>query len=111
MMDALTLDGLMAEGRPSATIQARFEEWLRTKDGEYVYHWIAVRATKMRRMGWKHYGIKAMWEAARFARDVQVGPDADGYKLNNNFTSRLARQLMADYPELAGFFEVRGLRA
>ena len=56
------------------TLQARFEEWLETDDGQYVARWVRSQALTLRTRGWKHYGIAALWEAARFSRDVQVGP-------------------------------------
>ena len=33
------------------------------------------------------------------------------FKLNDHFRSRMAREVMAEVPELRGFFELRGLRA
>jgi len=32
-------------------------------------------------------------------------------KLNNNFTSRMARKLMEEDPEFKGFFELRRLKS
>ena len=37
--------------------------------------------------------------------------DRDGFKLNNNFTSRYARLIEREHPELRGFFRKRRLRA
>lgn len=92
------------------TIQQRFEEWLETDDGRFVSRWVRNTALGMRRRGFAHYGIGALWESARYARDVQVGPSG-GFKLNDHFRSRLARRLMAEVPELDGFFETRRLTA
>jgi hypothetical protein len=119
MTDQLTLDTFARQhttvmpglrvGR-LLTLQERFEEWLASPDGQFVAEWIRERALQMRHRGWRHYSVKALYEAARFARDVQVGPNA-GWKLNNSYTSRLARLLMQQEPELESFFEVRELRA
>lgn len=92
------------------TIQQRFEEWLETDDGRFVFRWVRDHALSMRRRGFKRYGIGALWEAARYARDVQVGPSG-GYALNDHYRSRLARRLMAEVPELDSFFETRRLTA
>lgn len=117
--EALTLDDWAARnltvlpglrtGR-HLTLTQRYAEWIATPDGVFVHDWIANRALRMVDNGWRHYSLKALWEAARFARDVQVGPNA-GWKLNNDFTSHLARQLMDEFPSLAGFFETRRLRS
>lgn len=92
------------------SIQDRYEEWLRTPDGRLVYDEVRLRAMTLYRRGWTHFGIGAIWEAVRYDRAVRVGPE-DGFKLNDHYRSRLARDLMADWPELAGFFETRELRA
>lgn len=93
------------------TIDHAYRAWLATADGKTVSLAIRDRALALRRRGWSHYGIAALFEAARFDRDLDVGPDVDGWKLNNNFRSRLARDLMARVPELEAFFETRELRS
>ncbi len=117
--DQLVLDDLHTQRNVSLpglrvgahlNIQERFEEWLETDDGRFVHAYVRTQALMLWRRGWMHYGIAALWEAARFSRDVQVGPNG-GFKLNNNFRSRLARRLMAEVPELDGFFEIRRLTA
>lgn len=100
--------GLRAGGH--LTLQERFTEWLETPDGRFVEQWVTSRALDLQRRGFEHYGIAALWEAARYSRDVQVGPNA-GFKLNNDFRSRLARQIMLNEPRLAEFFETRVLTA
>ncbi len=105
----LLWSGLRADGR-LLTIQEQYEEWRSTPDGELVYGAIRQHALRMVDAGWRHYGLKALWEAARYTRALQVGPDELGFKLCNNHTSRMARELMAECPELAGFFDLRELR-
>ena len=92
-------------------LQRRFEEWLATDDGQAVYEHVRGRALRLRRRGWRRFGMKALWEAARYDRALEVGPDAEGWKVNNNYHSRLARRLMDEEPELQGFFELRELRS
>lgn len=49
------------------------------------------------------------YSAARHMRGL---PDPDEqWKLNNNFTSRYARLLLENEPELEGLFEIRSLRS
>ena len=105
-IDPLTI---WAHRRPS--IAQRFATWLDTPDGQRVYAECRDRSLTLRRRGWRHFSIDAIWHSVRFDAAVKVGPDADGYKLNNDFTSHMARHLMATEPELAGFFETRVLRA
>lgn len=93
------------------TLGERYEEWRRTSDGETVVRAIEEAAMRLRARGFSHYGIAALYEAARYTRALRVGPDAEGFKLNNNWKSRIARELMETNESLRGFFEVRELRA
>lgn len=93
------------------TLQERYKEWRATSDGETVVAAVTEAALRLHRRGFKHYGIAALFEAARYTYALRVGPDAEGFKLNNNWRSRLARDLMVEHPELDGFFELRELRA
>lgn len=100
-----------AEG-DERTIDQAYRSWLRTEAGAVVSKAIRDRALALRQRGWEHYGIAALFEAARFDRDLDLGPEDVGeYRLNNNFRSRLARDLMTKYEDLAGFFETRELRS
>jgi hypothetical protein len=85
--------------------------WRETDDGKLVVGAIRLRALELRRRGWRRYGIQALAEVARFDRALAVGPDADGYKINNSHLSRLSRDLMREDPELDDFFETRELRS
>lgn len=97
-----------ADQRP---LDDQYGAWRRTEDGQEVYTNVRDRALRLRARGWQHFGIKALWEAARYDRALAVGPDAAGFKMNNNLHSRMARELMASVPELADFFELRRLRS
>ncbi len=99
------------ERRTLLTHQGRFEEWLSSEDGREVEFQIVRRAKLLQARGWRRYGMKALWESIRYDRAVDIGPDADGWKLNNDFTSRMARHVMRRHPELAGFFETREIRS
>jgi hypothetical protein len=92
------------------TIGERYAEWRATPDGRLVFDEMRRRARGLRERGWTHYSHKAIIETIRYDRAVAVGP-ANGFKINDHFASRLARELMADYPDLAGFFETRELRS
>lgn len=95
----------------SLSLQQRFDLWLVSPDGQAAYENVLLRARRLQARGWTHFGIAALWEAARYDRALDIGPDAAGFKLNNDFRSRLARRLMDDIPSLRGFFETRELKA
>lgn len=90
------------------TLDQQYEMWAKSEEGRQVKVLVVERAKQLRGSGYKRYGIKAILEAIRFDRDVQFGP-ASSYKVNNNISSRLARDIMFEHPELAGFFELRQL--
>lgn len=92
------------------TLDQQYAEWRATADGATVYNAVHAAALRLRRRGFHHYGIAALFEAARYDEALRVGPDGQGFKLNNNWRSRMARELGAD-PELAGFFTMRELTA
>jgi hypothetical protein len=92
-------------------IQAKYEAWRTTPDGQVVYSAVRDAAIRIRQRGFSHYGIGALWEAARYTHSLRVGPDAEGWKLYDHHRSRLARELMQREPELEDFFELRELRA
>ena len=75
-----------------------------------MYEAVRTAAFRIRERGFRHYGIGALWEAARYAYALRVGPDADGWKINNDWRSRMARELMDAEPDLSGLFELRTLR-
>lgn len=99
-------------GRPvTLTLQERYEAWRLTENGKVVVEAVTEAALRLHARGFRHYGIAALFEAARYTYALRVGPDSEGFKLNNNWRSRLARDLMHDLPELAGMFELRELRS
>jgi hypothetical protein len=91
-------------------LEAAFRAWLDSDDGRRVYSSVRDRALALRARGWLHFGIRPLWESARYDSALDVGPDC-GFKLNDHHHSRLARELMRREPELDGFFTVRDLRS
>lgn len=59
--------------------------------------------------GFTHYSIKTLYELARWHFQMKTGPDEE-FKLNNNYHSRYARRIIAQFPEFSGFFELRELK-
>jgi hypothetical protein len=99
----------LREGR-YLTIQAQYEEWRESPEGKLAYSLCRDAALTLKDRGFKHFGIAAIWERARYEAAIQTGPK-QAFKLNNNWRSRIARELMNNEIELVGFFETRELRA
>lgn len=94
----------------SSRVEIDFRAWLATEDGKACLSEATSRALRLRERGFHHYGIGAICEAMRFDSSLHLGPDVDGFKLNNNHRAHLAREIVKSTPQLAGFFETRTLR-
>lgn len=102
--DAL-LDAVDREcGVPSAMVR-RFLEWHRANP--HVYSTMERLLADWRRAGHRRCGIKALWERARWELHLQT---SESPRLNNSYTSLLARLLELHHPEWSGTFEMRRLR-
>lgn len=97
---------------PDDTIQAKFEEFHRAHPevyGKVVELAFTLKAQRdAGRCKWVSIG--AIWERLR-SDWLFAGRDSEGYKLNNNYRSRYARLLIADFPEFAGIIETRELQS
>jgi len=103
--DVSSVDGLRVIDDP---IQHAFEGF----HGSHpeVYELFKRFAWELRNAGQKRIGAKAVWERLRY--ETQVNPERySGFKLNNNFTSRYARRLIADDPSFRSLIEVRRLQS
>lgn len=88
--------------------ETEYREWRETGDGKRVFAAARDLARGVKARGFLHFSAKALWERIRFDRTMELGPDAaTGYKLNNNYTALLARELMETFSDLAGLFETR----
>ena len=61
-----------------------------------------------KRRGFERYGLKALWEVLRWHFSVEK---TEEFKCANAYTSRYARFLMWQHPEIDGFFHTAELRA
>lgn len=87
-------------------LDAQFEEF--HKNNPEVYQELVRLARQMKARGHKQIGIKMLWEVLRWERAMKT-TDQTEWKLNNNYTSRYARLIMENEPDLEGFFVTRGL--
>ena len=88
------------------TLDAQFEEF--HKNNPEVYEELVRLARQMKARGHKQIGIKMLWEVLRWERAMKT-TDQTEWKLNNNYTSRYARLIMENEPDLEGFFVTREL--
>lgn len=90
-----------------ATIQQRYEQW--RDANEWILPALARLLDDWSAHGSRRVGVKAATEWLRFfyARQIQ----SSDFRVNNSYTSRLARDLIARYPHLAAVIETRELRA
>lgn len=98
-----------AFARKKPTIQERFDEFHR--ENPNVYRLLVNYSRAAIQAGRKTLGIKAVWERMRWHVYIELKQKEEGFKLNDHFTSRYARLIMEQEPDLADFFEIRRLRS
>ena len=96
-----------AGGEPT-TIAERFAAWLE-RTPEAFDEFVRI-ARQLKARGFERYSADGVFHILRWERLVS-GVDAEGWKMNNVFASRMSRKVMDDCPDLAGFFETRQLKA
>lgn len=93
---------------PQRTIQEGFESFIARNP--HMVDLIVVEAREWKRSGRKQYGMAAIWEHVRYSIDKR-SIDSKPFKMPNNYRSRMARHIMANYPDLDGFFTTAELRS
>lgn len=89
-----------------ATIEQRFKSF--DKANPHVYETLKRISLDMKCRGVTKWSIKAAYEILRWMAAMQtVG---ENFKLSNDFHALYARKLMAEEPQLDGFFECRARR-
>lgn len=74
-----------------------------------IYRLYIKFAHQLKNAGRENYGSKAIVERIRWHVNVDT-VSLDEFKINNNHTAYYARTVMFDYPELDGYFRIRGAR-
>jgi hypothetical protein len=95
------------EATDDAPIEERFRQF--HEANPQVYSALRQLAIPLARQGRRRIGVKMLWEVLRYS--YWVTTQGDPYQLNNSYTSRYARLLMNQEPELRGLIETRQLRA
>lgn len=93
----------------SSSIEANFD--LFHQANPFVYRSLVKLARDLHRRGHRKVGMKMLFEVLRWQWSMATADPASEFKLNNNYTSRYARLIMDNEPDLAGIFEVRKLTA
>ncbi|HOS93621.1 MAG TPA: hypothetical protein PLQ54_09935 [Armatimonadota bacterium] len=88
------------------TIQHQFEQF--DRENPHVYDKLVGLAIEWLDQN-ASVGMKMLWERLRWEFGVQTTEEAP--RLNNNYTSRYARKLLADFPEWGGRIKTRELQA
>ena len=97
---------------PITTISSSIDEqFLQFHEANpHVYRNLVRLAREAKSQGCKKLGMKFLFERLRWEYILKTKHSASEYAINNNFTSRYARMIMDDCPDLQGFFETRRLR-
>jgi len=98
---------LAIEVPDDAPLEERFRQFHETNP--QVYRALRSLALPLAQAGRKRIGVKMLWETLRYSYSIVT--EGSEYKLDNSYTSRYARLLMDQEPELRGLIETRALRA
>lgn len=106
----LPLDSIVPPATtPNMTIDERFNAFHQANP--HIYQALATLARQFLATGHRRLGIKMLWERLRWEMAIHADTDDGAYHLNNIYTSRYARLLSEQEPDLHGCFELRELRA
>ena len=84
-------------------------KWAQTKQQyPHLLPTLAQMALDLKAKGVEHYSIDALFHVMRFQSAMSTGDM--GLKMNNNYSSFAARDLMEEHSSLAGFFRLRKQR-
>ena len=100
--------GYLNFGPEDRSIQQRFNEFHR--DNPRVYALIVMYARQVKAAGRQHYSMDCIFHRVRWHVHIETRSD-DDFKLNDHYTSRYARMVMENEPDLADFFELRLLKS
>lgn len=88
-------------------LERKYRDWKATH--QEVYALFEKFALQMRQHG-RRFGIGLIQERVRWEVRTTWAHDKDGYKLNDHYRAYIARDLIAQYPELKGMIETRKIR-
>ena len=77
------------------------------RENPHVYRQLVKLCRQAKRSGRDRWSINGVFEVLRWSTMITTGDD---FKLNNDYRADYARLVMAQEPELNGFFETRSRR-
>ena len=89
--------------------EERFQRLLR--EHPEVYPAFRRRAWQLRERGKRHISADSICHYLRDETPVDTRTGQDTYKINNDFSSRFARLLIAEEPSFSAYIETRKLRS
>jgi len=98
-------DDVRSEPAKDLSIDGRYQVWL-ARNPEVLEEFVRL-AREAKDRGMERIGAKTIAEVLRWSMFMKG--DVEGFKLNNVYVSRMARQAIAEHPELDGLFELRKL--
>ncbi len=84
--------------------RAAYREWRAAHPEVYA---LFLKFAKQMADRHQRFGVRFLIERVRWEVRTTWAPDADGFKLNNNLTPHVARDLIEDMPALANLLELR----
>ncbi len=97
--------------RKSDAHKEDYREWRLTDHGKEIYRlfkaeavFIAARRYYNRDVRFSRYSAQAIVYVIRYKREMQHGPEIQGYKVPNNFTRYLGAEVVAEGAVPHGFF-------
>jgi hypothetical protein len=98
-----------------SNLQQKYETWRATAHGAEIFRLFKRFAFEALNVDRKtQFGAKAIAERVRWFVHVEnpgVFIHGELFKVNNNYTSRMVRELIAEDPRFEGFFQLRELKA
>ena len=90
-----------------SSLQAQFEKF--DRDNPAVFTTLVRLAREWKAAGHNRCAIDLLVNRVRWEIGLQT--TGDDFVINNSYRSRYSRKIMAECPDLTGFFEVRELKA
>ena len=92
--------------KETLTLDEKF--WKYHEENPHVYKLLLKYTYEVKGAGFKNYSLKAIVERIRWHTTIETN-DPDGFKMSNSNSSRYARLLMKEHPDLEGFFRINKL--
>lgn len=87
------------------TLREKYEQF--NQANPWVFQSLAGMAIELQERGVEHYGIAALFEVLRYEHTMRTNDSSTPFKLSNSYRAFYARDIMATFPDLDGFFTTR----